>query len=140
MKTFSHSFTLPGHPETHLWRFTAKGEEAWVPGWRPRYLHPESGDTRHEMLWQTGGGDDLTYWCCLAWEPDLLHARYLRLMPAKQISFVDVRLAPDEAGTRVTVGYEHHPLTGAAKAALDAQTPDDFARSIDGWRELILAA
>ena len=70
--------------------FTPKGEESWVPGWRPSYIEPPGGETVPEMLFRTGDGDETTFWTCLAFEPGLHHVRYLRVTPASRIAFVDV--------------------------------------------------
>ena len=30
-----------------------RGEEAWVPGWKPDYLHPKTGETGRGMVFTT---------------------------------------------------------------------------------------
>ena len=60
MKTeFSHDISVEYPMSKAIQFFTPKGEESWVPGWEPRYIHPTHGDTCEEMLFTTGlrGGD-----------------------------------------------------------------------------------
>ena len=40
--------------------FTPKGEEDWVPGWKPDYFAPESGETRKDMLFACRARDART--------------------------------------------------------------------------------
>ena len=137
-KRFSHEIVVDRSLAETFPLFTPKGEEAWVPGWAPTYLRPESGEICKEMVFTTGDGDEKTFWTCLALEPDRGHVRYLRLTPASRLAFVDVQCRPDGATrTRVRVEYDMLALTDEGRAHLIDLTPAAFARSIDQWAELI---
>ncbi len=139
-KILSREFTLDRPPGAAIGLFTPRGEEAWVPGWAPVYIRPASGDTVPEMLFTTGAGEELTFWTCLAWEPDAGHARYLRLTPASRAAFVDVRCDDNGAGgTRVRVEYDVTALTAAGEALVAEMSAESFAGQIGAWPELIAA-
>ena len=91
MTTYNHSFDLPANPDAVFPLFTPRGEELWVPDWKPDYVDPPSGDTQPDMVFRTGEGDEATIWVCLAFDSQHRHARYLRMTPASRIAFVDVR-------------------------------------------------
>ena len=140
MTEFTHEIALPGPPDTIFPLFTPKGEEAWVPGWRPRYIAPADGATGAEMLFETGAGDDRTIWTCLAFEPRVRHARYLRVTPASRAAIVDVccrAMGPGHTVARVS--YRYHALTAEGTRQIAAMTPAGFAAEIETWRNLIHA-
>ena len=139
MREFAHDFPLPLPPDQALPYFTPRGEEAWVPGWSPRYVWPESGATCTGMVFETGTGEARTIWSCLTFDRDRHHARYLRVTPALHSVLVDVRCHPAPGGTGVRVAYRYHPLTRAGADLVAAMTDDGFATEIDGWRALVMA-
>ena len=137
-KTFVHEIIVDRPLAAAVQLFTPKGEEAWVPGWRPRYLAPQTGETQEEMLFTTGEGAETTYWTCLKWSPDDGHARYLRLTPSTRVAFVDVRCTSDgDTQTRVRVTYEMHALTQAGAVELEAFDEATFTAMIAEWSQLI---
>ena len=139
-KDFSHEITVERPASEAFALFTPRGEEAWVPGWTPTYIRPENGETCEEMIFTTGEGDEKTFWTCLSWEPDQYHVRYLRLTPASRVAFVDVRCWPlGRDRTRVRVAYQLQALSDRGRSYLDDLTESDFAKSIDGWSDLIRA-
>ncbi len=135
---YAHEFRLDRPVEAAFPLFTPKGEESWVPGWRPRYLQPPSGETCEEMLFVTGEGEEETFWTCLAYQPETWHARYLRVTPASRVAFVDVRCKPEGSDrTRVRVAYQIHALTNTGQAYLEALPQSAFIEMIDTWLRLI---
>ena len=139
-KEFFHEITVDLPAAVAFPLFTPKGEEAWVPGWNPTYVQPESGETCEEMIFTTGEGDEKTFWTCLTWQPDQRHVRYLRLTPASRVAFVDVQCRPEgPEKTRVRVAYETQALTDHGRTVLKDQTESEFANSIDEWSDLIRA-
>lgn len=139
MKTeFSHDINVDYPMSETMQFFTPKGEESWVPGWDPRYIHPTHGDTREEMLFTTGHGGETTFWTCMRWEPEAGRARYLRLTPGSRAAFVDVHCRPAGAGrTSVRVTYETHALSDAGRAQMSEMTQEAFDEMIDEWAQLI---
>jgi len=118
--------------------FTPKGEEDWVPGWKPDYFAPESGETRKDMLFATGAGAERTWWTCLDWEPEAHRVRYLRLTPDSRAAFVEVTCrARDARTTEVTVSYDVQALGEAGERYIAGMTDEAFAGMIGAWSALI---
>ena len=139
-KEFSHQIVVALPIAEAFALFTPKGEEAWVPGWKPTYVRPASGETCAEMIFTTGEGDEKTFWTCLAWQPDQGHVRYLRLTPASRVAFVDVQCTPDGPDqTRVRVSYEMQALSDHGRTFVEDLTENEFSSSIDAWSDLISA-
>ena len=138
MKTFSHSFDLDLGPSEAFPLFTPKGEELWVPDWRPEYIEPQSGETVAGMVFRTGDGEESTIWTCLEYDPRARHARYLRVTPASRVAWVDVACAPHGGGgTTVQVSYSFVPLTASGDTYVSNMSDASFATMIGDWKGLI---
>lgn len=137
-KAFSHEFVVERAVGDAFPLFTPKGEEDWVPGWKPRYFAPESGETGKDMLFATGDGPDRTWWTCLDWEPNRHFVRYLRLTPDNRAAFVEVTCrAHGTDMTAVTVKYDIQALGPAGEDYLAEMTDTAFAAMIGEWPTLI---
>ncbi|MFZ2103200.1 MAG: hypothetical protein WAU86_21815 [Oricola sp.] len=137
-RAFSHEIVIGRPLETAFPLFTPKGEEDWVPGWRPDYFAPEDGKTGKDMLFATGEGTERTWWTCLEWRPEEHRVRYLRLTPDSRAAFVSVSCrARDAQSTLVTVGYDIQSLGPAGDAYIAAMSDDAFAAMIGEWPALI---
>jgi len=121
--------------------FTPAGEELWVDGWHPTYLHPADGRTERGMVFTTGRGDDFTLWSLVDFDTASLHyARYTRVTPSSRSGFVEVRCSACEPGvTAVEVRYTLTALTPAGEQALTELDDAAFAHMIEGWRTAIEA-
>lgn len=137
-KDYAHEITVDLPVSEALTLFTPRGEEAWVPGWKPFYIWPRTGKICEEMIFKTGEGLEETIWTCLAWRPDQGHVRYHRLTPGSRLAFVDVHCR-SEGGerTRVRVTYEIFALSNHGRAYLEELSDSAFAAMINGWSELI---
>ena len=137
----TQDFELPLPAERAIGLFTPKGEEAWVPDWNPRYIWPQTGETRREMLFTTGAGADSVIWTCLAWEPDLGHARYQKIMAPALAIFVDVRARPTQNGrSSVTVTYSYAPLSPEGERAVADIDQDAHRAALARWPGMLLEA
>ncbi|MDH3743079.1 MAG: hypothetical protein OER56_15930 [Hyphomicrobiales bacterium] len=137
-REYAHEITLDCPLSEAMPLFTPKGEEAWVPDWKPDYITPETGETCKEMLFITSHGDEMTYWTCMDWQPEQGHVRYLRLTPASRVGFVDVLCQEDGSNkTRVRVTYQLHALSSSGHTYLNEMTQDVFMGMIDEWQQLI---
>lgn len=137
IRSFSHSIAIAIPPQAALPLFTPKGEEDWVPGWAPEYLHPSTGETVPEMLFRTGDGEETTLWTCLAYDVAAGHARYLRITPASRVAYVDVRCVSLPPGSRVDVRYDYVPLNEAGQRFVSNLTEEEFRSGIEDWVRLI---
>jgi hypothetical protein len=128
--------------------FTPAGEELWVDGWRPTYLHPQGGRTEAGMVFTTGDGDEYTVWTLVDFDRAQHRSRYLRCTPASRSGLVEVACrAVDASRTEVSVSYTLTALNARGREALAAYEGERFATMIEGWsrqiaarRELLLAA
>jgi hypothetical protein len=60
-----HRIVLDGTPEIVFPMFTPEGEELWVEGWAPDYLHPAGvRATSQDMVFRTRHGGEETLWSC----------------------------------------------------------------------------
>jgi len=137
-KRYSHEITVDRPVADAFPLFTPKGEEDWVPGWKPDYFAPENGATQKDMLFATGDGAERTWWTCLDWRPDEHFVRYLRLTPDSRCAFVEVKCCARDAGsTAVTVGYDIQSLGPSGDDYIAGMTDAAFAAMIGEWPGLI---
>lgn len=118
--------------------FTPAGEELWVDGWQPRYLHPQTGQTRQGMVFTTGSGDDYTIWHLVDFDTTHYYSRYVRVTPALRSGMVEVRCSPvNEATTDVDVSYTLTALSELGKDSLRAFEGAAFVEMIEGWKQSV---
>ncbi|MEF2073139.1 hypothetical protein [Consotaella aegiceratis] len=130
-----HTIHLNGPIARAFPMFTPLGEEAWVPGWSPDYIHPEDGRTSAGMVFQTGTGADATIWACAEWDPAGHRARYVRVTPASRIAEVVVRCRPlPLERTQADVTYAVTALNADGEAYLADFTETAYAAMIEEWR------
>ncbi|CAD6560113.1 SRPBCC family protein [Paraburkholderia metrosideri] len=123
--------------------FTPAGEELWLDGRKPTYVHPTDGRTDPGMVFLTGHGDELT-----DFDRNANRSRYVRSTLASRISLVEVHCAAlDEVRTEVEVSYTLTALNAARETALEdfegqpfTSMIDDWARRIAACREVLLVA
>lgn len=136
----THTITLALAADDAFALFTPRGEERWVPGWRPQYIHPASGETEPGQVFITGEGDERTWWTVVDFDPAAHHARYSRVTPASRMGLVDVRCrGVADGATEVTVCYEMTALNAAGETALKAYEGATYAEMIEGWKRLVEA-
>ena len=137
-KRFEHGIVVDRPVGEAFPLFTPKGEEDWVPGWKPDYFPADGDKTRKDLLFATGSGDERTWWTCLEWEPDRHHARYLRLTPGNRAAFVEVNCkARGPRSADVVVSYDMQSLGASGEAYLAKMTDADFAAMIGEWPGMI---
>ena len=135
---FHHEIRIPFAIGGAFPLFTRKEEELWVPGWKPDYISPTSGETCEEMIFATDNGNESTLWTCLQWRPDQHHVRYLGITPGSRAAFVGVRCLRDgPVRTLVRVSYAHVALSEGGQAVIGSMSRDSFSAMIDEWAALI---
>jgi hypothetical protein len=118
--------------------FTPAGEELWVDGWRPSYLHPSNGRTEAGMVFTTGSGDESTIWMLVDFDLERLRSRYARCTPGSRTGLVEVACrALDDQRTEVTVSYALTALSPAGEEVLRGFEGERFVEMIDGWAQAI---
>ena len=100
--------------------FTPAGEELWVEGWRPDYLHPADGRTEAGMVFTTGHGGEATIWLLADFDREAYRSRYVRCTPGSRTGTVEVRChALDVERTEVEVSYALTELGHEGEQALE---------------------
>jgi hypothetical protein len=117
--------------------FTARGEERWAPGWRPRFPAPTDDDTAPGTVFETDAHGRTTTWVVVERTP-ARRIRYARVAPGDTAGTVTVDLADAAGHTDVTVTYELTALTASAIEPLRgfAARYDDMMRQ---WADAIAA-
>lgn len=134
-----HRITVDLPADQAFMLFTPAGEERWVEGWAPRYVHPADGRTEAGMVFSTGSGDETTHWLLADFDRAAHRSRYVRCTPASRMTVVEVQCrAIDGARTEVDVGYTLTALNDAGLAAIDCFARG-FVAMIDGWAAAIAA-
>lgn len=137
-RVLTHRFelALPVAPCQRL--FTPAGEELWVDGWQPRYVHPADGRTEAGMVFCTGEGEDHTLWCLVDYDTVAHRARYTRVTPGSRSVIVELRCrALSAERSEVQVSYTLTALTPAGAEKVGALDEAAFVRMIEGWRSAI---
>jgi hypothetical protein len=93
--------------------FTPRGEERWVPGWRPRFPAPTTDDTAPGTVFETDVHGRFTTWVVVERTPGR-RIRYARVVPGDTAGTVTVDLADAGGHTDVTVTYVLTALTSSA--------------------------
>ncbi|MFZ5548996.1 MAG: SRPBCC family protein [Pseudomonadota bacterium] len=135
-----HCITVDAPVDQAFMFFTPAGEELWVEGWQPIYLHPADGRTEAGMVFTTGEGDDHTLWLLADFDRTQHRSRYVRCTPASRTGMVEVQCrALDGKRTEVEVIYTLTALTPTGAEALAGFEGERFAAMIDGWSREITA-
>jgi hypothetical protein len=136
----SHRIVVDAPVDQAFMFFTPAGEELWVEGWKPTYIHPRDGRTESGMVFTTGQGDELTIWTMAEFDRKTHRSRYFRCTPASRTSIVAVRCTElDKTRTEVWVSYELTALNAAGERALEDFEGERFAAMIDEWARRIAA-
>ena len=109
----SGQFTVARPPAEAFELFTARGEERWVPGWRPRFpAAADVDDTAPGTVFETDMHGRTTTWVVVERVGES-RIRYARIVPGDTAGTVTVELAGDQHSD-VTVTYELTALTPSA--------------------------
>lgn len=134
----SHRIVVEAPADQAFMFFTPAGEELWVDGWQPTYVHPTDGRTEAGMVFVTGQGDEFTVWTLVDFDRVNLRSRYQRCTPASRTGLVEVQCAAlDAERTEVRVQYTLTALNVAGQRSLRDYEGPRFAEMIDGWAKAI---
>jgi hypothetical protein len=136
----SHRIVVEAPVDRCFMFFTPAGEQLWVDGWQPRYLHPTDGRTEAGMVFTTGHGAEATIWLLADFDREAHRSRYARCTPGSRTGTVEVRCSALDGGcSEVEVSYELTALSAEGERALEAFEGEAFAAMIDGWAREIAA-
>jgi hypothetical protein len=129
------AFALPLSTVDAYPLFTARGEESWVPGWKPTFPRPAADDTVPGTVFVTAHDTTWIVLDRLAGE----HISYARVRPGHSAGTVSVALNPTAAGCAVEVTYVITALGDEGWTDWTA-IARDYAGYLRSWREAITDA
>jgi hypothetical protein len=134
-------FRVPLPPDEAFRLFTPRGEEDWVPGWRPSFPEPAADDTAPGTVFQTGAHGHTTTWVVVCREAGR-RISYARVAGTMNAGTVTVTLDATADGSDVHVTYDLTALRDADAHALAefAAGYPEFMRSWQAGIEARLAA
>jgi hypothetical protein len=138
--TFEGKFLVGLTPEQAFPLFSPRGEEAWVPGWKPQFLYPAGAEWETGLVFRTVHEGQESIW--FVRELDLRrHAvTYDRVDIGLVAATVRVACRKAEAeSTVVTVRYTFIAISEAGNAFVSARTGDEYAAKMRRWEESISA-
>ena len=102
-------------PDEAFRLFTARGEQEWVPGWRPQFPAPVDDDTAPGTVFQTDLHGRATTWTVVDSVPGR-SIRYARVTAGLDAGTVTVALSRAGRGSEVTFTYDITALTDGGAA------------------------
>lgn len=138
---FEHTTIIDVPRDELLYMLTPKGDQVWLPDWRPNFVEPESGETKEGMLWTMKVGGRESYWTCTVWDPTAGKARYLQVKPENRFTYADTTcVAVNKQRTQVFWLYEHYTIGRKGDEFIRAITPAKFVSMIEDWSKWVAAA
>jgi hypothetical protein len=129
------TLTVARPPSEAFGLFTPRGEQAWAPGWLPRFPVERADDSHPGTVFETDGQSGTVTWIVLDRDWGR-RVRYARVTPRTTAGTVTVTLDPVGASSRVTVTYELTALSEAGRSEL-AAFADDFVAFLRSWEKAI---
>jgi hypothetical protein len=121
-------------PGEALVLFTPRGEERWVPGWRPRFPAPPDDDSAPGTVFETHAGGEHTIWV-VAEREDGRRVAYARVTPGSRAGKVTVTAGGDgRGGAAVQVTYELTALSPEGARVL-SEFAAGYASFLRSWEE-----
>jgi hypothetical protein len=138
--TFEGSFRVHQPAEHAFPLFSPRGEEAWVPGWKPEMLHPAGAEWETGLVFRTVHDGQESIWFVRSLDRDAHRVTYDRVDLGMTATTVSVRCeAAGSDTTNVSVTYTFVGITDAGNAFVRAQKRDEFAAKMERWQDAIAA-
>ena len=134
------SFELPCSAAAAFPLFSPECERAWVKGWNPRPLFPDTIEFRRDTVFREGEGAGEAIWTIVDVDERALRAEYVRVAPASHTAHIVVKVeAVDTNRSHVTVSYTVTAFGDHAAALLEAFSEEAYAAKMRNWRRNISA-
>ena len=120
--------------------FSPRGEELWVPDWKPEILYPAGAEWEEGLVFRTVRGGQEAVWFVTTLDRDLHRVTYHRVDTG--MTAVTVSVACDPAagnGTEVRVRYTFVGLSDAGNEAVRARSQPEFDEWMRQWESMIAA-
>jgi hypothetical protein len=114
--------------------FTARGEQAWAPGWEPRIL--SGAEERGSTFITTAGNGRTVTWVVVDYRPKEGRVSYARLVHDSNMGLVDVACSEARGGgTDVSVRYTLTPVSDIGRTFVsEFMTDEAYSAMIEEWR------
>jgi hypothetical protein len=124
-------------PDKAFRLFTPRGEQDWVPGWKPHFPAPASDDTAPGTVFETHAHGHTATWVVVdrAWGQ---RVHYARVIPRMQAGTITVTLDNGNGHTNVTVTYELTALSEDGEQRL-REFAAGYRAFIQSWQDAIAA-
>lgn len=121
--------------------FSPRGEEAWVPEWKPELIHPPGVDWCEGQVFRTVHDGQESIWFVARLDRDSHEVTYHRVDLGLSATSVTVRCRPaGENATETAVEYRWVGLTGEGNRFVREQTREAFREKLTRWEAWISAA
>ncbi len=141
--TLSGRVSSSGGVERVFPLFSPPGEELWVPGWKPEYLHPAEPGWSEGQIFRTREASGEAVWVVTRLDRERHRAEYHRVEPGHYVARVRVDCRPAAGGgTATTIAYTYFGLSEAGNAEIAAMTREAYEAKMvrwAGWIERYLA-
>ena len=117
--------------------FTPRGEQAWAPGWHPRFRVPVPDDTEPGTVFETDAHGQHTIWLVTARDPGR-RICYARVTPREQAGIVTVTITAAGGHSEVEVTYQLTALSPAADHRL-REFAEGYPAYLQSWQDAIAA-
>jgi hypothetical protein len=138
--TLEGGFRLEVPPETAFPFFSPRGEEAWVPGWKPEILYPAGAEWETGLVFRTVHDGQESIWFIRELDRERHRVTYDRVdvgMTATTVRVTCEEIVP--GSTDVTVRYTFVGISEAGNELVRSRDAGDFANRMGGWRDAITA-
>ena len=127
-----------GLPAAEAFRlFTPRGEQAWEPGWQPRFPALVPDDTEPGTVFETDARGQHTVWLVTGRDPGR-RICYARVTPGEQAGLVTVTITAAGGSSEVEVSYQLTALSPAAGHQL-REFADRYPAYLQSWQDAITA-
>ena len=136
--THQHTQTNQASPEKVFPLLCPVREADWVPGWRYRLIHSQSGIAELGCVFTTPNDDGSeSTWLCTEYEPARFRIAYAWVTPGLVACHIQIQLEPAAGSTTCHIAYTYTGLSPAGNQEVDRFTVDWFRAKMEGWEKAI---
>jgi uncharacterized protein YndB with AHSA1/START domain len=135
----THTYTqrINAPPTTVFPLLCPMREQEWIPGWRARMIHSNSGVAEAGALFATASEAGATLWIVTAYEPPH-RIQFARFQADGVVVLIDIAVAPDaDQRAFVHIRYSLTASTADAAEAVRAFTQEHWQRMMTQWQDLM---
>ena len=134
----SGEFYLACNVEDAFPMFSPEGERAWVRGWNPRPVFPDTAEFARDTVFRQGEGEDDAIWTIVDVDRERHRAEYVRVAPDSHTAHIVVKVDPvDSKQSHVRVKYALTTFGKGSTSLLDQFSEDAYAERMRNWQRQI---